>query len=299
MRGSIRRRGKNSWGLKFDLEPIDGRRRTVFLSVKGSRRDAEKRLSEELAKVNAGTFVEPAKTTVADFTMARIAAWRAGDKISERTRTRYDEVARHQIIPHLGATAIQRLSIEGIEAWHNELKAQGLSPYTIRQAHNVLNKVLTDGERIGKLARNICRLEKAPPVKKKAPEIVKDPVPFLDAIKHAPRFYALASLALLAGLRLGECLALRVCSADLDAGVLDVKESLDEHANAKSPKTESGIRKLVMPPALIETMRAHRLALMEFRMKVGVGKLGNDDYLFVDRRGRPLRVRTVSRTLRA
>ena len=40
MRGHIRRRGKRSWELKYDVDRADGRRKTRYKNVKGTRREA-------------------------------------------------------------------------------------------------------------------------------------------------------------------------------------------------------------------------------------------------------------------
>ena len=44
MRGNITRRGKSSWRLKFD-DPIGCERRTRYVTVKGTKRDAERELA--------------------------------------------------------------------------------------------------------------------------------------------------------------------------------------------------------------------------------------------------------------
>jgi len=43
MRGHIRRRGRRSWELKYELgtDPRTGRRVTKFVSFKGSKREAQ------------------------------------------------------------------------------------------------------------------------------------------------------------------------------------------------------------------------------------------------------------------
>ena len=47
MTGHIRKRGKNSWELKFDADPdqLTGKRRIRYASFKGSKRDAELELA--------------------------------------------------------------------------------------------------------------------------------------------------------------------------------------------------------------------------------------------------------------
>ena len=64
MRGSITRRGKRSWRLKYDVERIAGARQIRYVTVKGTRKDAEAELARLVNAVNAGTHVDPSKITV-------------------------------------------------------------------------------------------------------------------------------------------------------------------------------------------------------------------------------------------
>ncbi len=67
MTGTITKRGK-SWRIKYDL-PRDenGQRRTAYVTVKGTRKDAEKELRAKLSTIDAGTHVDPSKLTVGEF----------------------------------------------------------------------------------------------------------------------------------------------------------------------------------------------------------------------------------------
>jgi integrase len=297
VRGSIRRRGKNSWGLKFELEPVNGKRQTQYVSCKGTRKDAERKLAELLAAVGAGSYVEQDKRLlVADYVMARIAEWHADRDIGDRSRVRYEASARNQIIPHLGARPLQKLTVEELEQWRSTLRAR-LSLRSTRAAWMVLSRALADAQRTGKIVSNPCKAAKRmkqKPGDVSKPVIVKDPAAFLEQLKSNPRFYALAALGLYAGLRLGEALALRDCYVDLDAGVIKVAEALDHKNEPKSPKTAAGVREVTMPSALVAIMRAHRLELMQYRLRAGAGRLEPEHLLFPDRNGQPLCTRTVS-----
>jgi hypothetical protein len=68
MRGSIIRRGKSSWRLKFEAGPRkNGKRKTRYVTVRGKRQDAEKELTRLLSAADAGTLVDPSKVTVAEY----------------------------------------------------------------------------------------------------------------------------------------------------------------------------------------------------------------------------------------
>ncbi len=76
MRGNITRRGKSSWRLKFDdgSDPVSGKRRTRYVTVRGKRQDAERELVRLLSEAHNGTLIEPSKVTVAEY----MRAWLSG-----------------------------------------------------------------------------------------------------------------------------------------------------------------------------------------------------------------------------
>jgi len=61
MRGHIRKRGKDSYTIVVNLgtDRETGRRRQQWVTVRGTKKDAERRLSELLNQLDSGTFVKP------------------------------------------------------------------------------------------------------------------------------------------------------------------------------------------------------------------------------------------------
>src|SRR4029077_14672654 len=99
MRGSIQRRGAHSWRIKFDLVPINGKRQTRYVTVTGTRKDAEAKLAEFLHKSNRGTLVDASKSTVG----AYLGEWLEGKhNLSPVTKERYADAITKAIIPDLG-----------------------------------------------------------------------------------------------------------------------------------------------------------------------------------------------------
>jgi integrase len=158
-------------------------------------------------------------------------------------------------------------------------------------------QALGDAESDGLVAKNVCRLHKAPKVNKREMAIVQDVPGFITKIQGS-RLYVHALLALVGGLRLGEVLALRDRHIDLDKKVLHVREAIEDtkaHGiRIKSPKTEACRRDITLPDIAVTALSEHRRQLLETRMKLGVGKLPNDALLFTTLDGRPLRPANVS-----
>jgi integrase len=300
MTGHIRRRGERSWELKFDLgrDSVTGKRKIAYLSFKGAKREAQIKLAELVTSASRGSYVEPAKITVADFVRGRVDQWEAApDGVTARTAQRYRQLTEHQIAPHLGAKTLQKLTRLDIESWHNALHRAGLAARTIGHAHRVLHQALSDAELDGLVAKNVCRLHKAPRVAEREMAIVQDVPDFITKIRGS-RLYVHALLALVGGLRLGEVLALRDRHVNLDRKVLHVREAIEDTkahgVRIKSPKTRAGRRDITLPEIAVAALSEHRRQLLETRMKLGAGKLPDDALLFTTLDGRPLRPGNIS-----
>jgi len=312
-RGTVIKRGKTSWRLKFDRDrdPVTGRRRVEYVTFRGSKREAQAKLTELLASVGRGSFVETNRDTVADYVHARINLWEEKGKIpgskegiTARTAQRYRQLCDNQIAPHLGNKLIQKLTTEDIEAWHSALRtggrvrtAGGIAARTISHAHRLLGQALGDAVRHRKVILNVCREEAAPKVDDAEMVIVHD-VPALLGTLGKDRLHVIARLALFTGMRRGEVLALRWANVDLDAKVVKVREALEKTKEYgirfKAPKSKAGRRDISLPDAAIETLVDYRRAMLEQRMQLGAGKLPDNALVFSDIDGGPLSPDAVS-----
>jgi integrase len=224
-----------------------------------------------------------------------------------RTAQRYRQLLKNQIEPHIGAKLLQKLTRLDVEGWHTTLRANGLAARTIGHAHRVLGKALGDAEKDNLITKNVCKIEKAPKVAQTEMVIVKEVPAFVAKLRELTRkantmsvgqLYAQSIVALFTGMRLGEVLALRERSVDLDKGLIEVREALEEtkaHGiRFKAAKTKAGRRDITLPTIAIEALREHRRQFLETRIMLGQGKLAPDDLLFANLEGEPLRPSTVS-----
>ena len=108
MTGHIRRRGKQSWELKFDVgvDPMTSKRRIRYCSFKGTKRAAELELARLVSEHAAGNSVDPSKITVAEF-FDRWDRDFTAVHVSPKTRERYRQLATKQIIPNIGSMQLQ------------------------------------------------------------------------------------------------------------------------------------------------------------------------------------------------
>jgi len=144
-RGSIQRRGRHSWRIKVDLPSTNSGRQTRHLTVRGTRRDAERELARLVNAAHDGSLVAPSKLTIG----AYLQAWLANPHgLANKTVTRYRQLANYQIIPHLGMVPLQQLRPAHIVDWHAKLLAgggvggQALSARSVFHAHCLLHHAL-------------------------------------------------------------------------------------------------------------------------------------------------------------
>jgi integrase len=303
MRGHIRRRGGNgSWELKFDTaHRADGRRKTVYKSFRGTRREAQAELARLLARVADGGHVDSSKLTVAEYVRVRLGQWEASEQISPKTAERYRGLLNAQIVPlPIGNRPLQKLGTADVEAWHTTLKIKGrhdgrggLHSRTVAHAHRLLRKALGDAQRHNLVLRNVCTVQRPPKVIAKEMRVLNpEQVAALPAQLDGHPLAASALVALFTGMRRGEILGLRWGNTDLDGKVIKVRESLEETKAGlrfKPPKSRAGVRDITLPAIVVEVLHAHRKRLLERRLMLGQGKLADTDLVFPAWDGSPQR----------
>jgi integrase len=289
MTGNITRRGAHSWRLKYEAGEPDstGKRCTRFVTVRGTKKDAQRELIRLLGAVENGTAVDPSTLTIAD----HVRTWLAGDNgLSPKTVERYRELAERQIIPWLGATALQKLRPAQVAEWHGILLRRGgvggtpLSPRTVGHAHRVLHRAFELALQLEQVSRNPVHAVPAPKVERVEPEILaaEDLAAMLEAL-DGHQLHPIVSVALATGMRRGELCALAWGSVDLGRGALKVERSLEETAGGlrfKSPKTRAGHRSIGLPSTTVELLRDHHAMQLEMRMRLGQGRPSVDDLVF-------------------
>ncbi len=148
MKGHIRERAPGHWAIILDMrDPATGKRRRKWHSFAGTKRQAQIECARLISEMQRGTYLEPNKTTVAQF----LDRWLADVKsrVSPKTYERYEQICHKNIAPLLGAVPLARLRPEHIsEAYAKALATGrrdgtgGLSPRTVRQMHAIVKSAL-------------------------------------------------------------------------------------------------------------------------------------------------------------
>jgi integrase len=287
MQGHIRARGTGAWELKFDVTTETGERKTRYATVRGGKREAQRKLTELLDQVNKGSFIDPSKVTLAAF-LDQWETW-AATQVSAKTLERYKELLAHHVRPHLGNLSLQKLKTVNFAELYGKLQrpkpeGAGLAARTVGHVHRVVRRALGHAVKWGAIGNNPVSAAEPPRVQRAEIEILApDQIKIvLDALRGRP-LYPVAVIALATGMRRGEIVALRWGDIDLDAGKVRVERSL-EQTNAgiapKSPKTKAGRRSVAVPPSIVAELRDHWRRQQEHRLARGMGKASPDDLVF-------------------
>lgn len=287
--GSITRRGDRSWRLKFEAGPRDaaGKRATRYVTIRGLRKDAERELRRLLSEIDGGTYVNPARTSIAEWVRSWLAS---ASGLSGKTRERYGQLAEQQIVPHLGTTVMQKLRPAHVAAWHETLLSSGgaagrpLSARTVGHAHRVLHTALARAAALEIVSRNVASVVPPPKVEVKEVEILsgEQVVSVLGSLR-GHRLFPVVALALGTGLRRGEICGLRWGDVDLDGALLRVERSIEQTKaglRIKAPKSRHGRRSVSLPAAVVDALRALRVEQLQQRLVLGLGRPGPDDLVF-------------------
>lgn len=303
--GHIRPRGKGSWELKFDLprDPVTGKRRTRYVSFRGTKSEARAHLRILIGKVEERTYVEPAKMTLKDY----LERWleHARTTVSPRTHERYGELLRNHVSSHLGATKLSDLQPIQVQELYRKLLSNGrldgkgaLSGLTVKHIHRVFKEALRQAVRWKMLAANPADNVDPPKAEHSEIEILEPEhvEGILIAIRRT-RLLAPVIVALNTGLRRGELLALRWKDIDFEGTALTVRQSLEETGAGlrfKEPKSRRSRRTVALPAAAVDTLRHHKLRQMETYLKLG-SKWSTEALVFGRFDGQPIRPRNFSK----
>lgn len=300
MRGHIAKRGKNSYAIVINLgrDPGTGKCKQKWVTVRGSKKEAERRLSELLHQLDTGVLVVPSKTTVAEF-LERWLEDYVRPKLSLRGAERYESIVRTHLIPSLGNVPLTQLKPDHLQRHYAARLTDGLSPRTIRYHHTVIHKALQTALKWGLLGRNVADGADVPRAHSHEMQTWdEDEVEtFLEAVKSTS-YYTLFYTALFTGMRRSELLALRWKDVDLLLNQIYVQRGLhhlkDGSYAFSEPKSAKSRRTIALPPSLTLLLTEH---YKKQRLDKGMLSipLTDDDLVFSTPEGKPLRPNTVSR----
>jgi len=246
--------------MDLGRDPATGKRKQQWSTVRGTKKEAEKKLSELQHQMDTGNYVKPSKELLGTF----LQRW-LDDYISMGIRPKtlegYRQRGRH-IIAELGHIPLAQLKPEDIHRYYKN-KSRVLAASTLVKHHNLLSAALGQAVKWQKLQRNVADAVDPPRASRKEMRALTGPEVhiLLDACKDTPWHCILHTLSW-TGLRRSELLGLKWKDMDLTLANLRVVQTLQRLEGGKfifqEPKTVSGRRTIALSPASCLELRAHR-----------------------------------------
>ena len=283
--GSIYQRKDGRWAASITIGWENGKRRRKAFYGK-TRAEVATKLTAALKAHQDGLPLSRERKTCGQF----LDGWIESVKptLRPRTWTRYESLIRIHALPEIGRLPLAKIGPEHLERLYARLLVAGQSPASVRQLHAVLHGALKQAARWGLVGRNVADLVSAPRVPRHeiralSPDEAKR---LLDAAQ-GERLEAIYVIALTAGLRLGELLALRWADVDTDAGTLRVTGTLQRTRGCieiAEPKTKQSRRRVELTTRAIDALRRHKAAQNAERLALGEAWLDRD-LVFCNERG--------------
>ena len=197
----------------------------------------------------------------------------AKPKIRPTTQVNYWGRIRLHINPELGHIPLNKLTQNDLQQFygrlkkngrkiHTELYGDGLSDRMVRMCHATCRTALEKAKQDGLIRTNPAVGCKLPPKKAREMQVLdRDELQRFLIQAKVEGYFEFFLLELATGLRRGEIVALQWDDLDFQTGVLSVSKQVNAvkgELQFSTPKTKSSIRKIVLPPALLDVLREYK-----------------------------------------
>lgn len=228
-----------TWWFVIELPAgTDGRRMQAKRRGFRTKAEAQAALDELRVASRQGTYVTPARQTVAQFLEVD---WLpvVRRELADSTWESYERNVRHHLVPHIGHLRLQALDggtlnrlyahlLENGRAWGRQ--SNGLKPRTVRYVHTIVHAALDDAVKWRRVPVNAADQATPPSAKAaKAPEMkvwsANELATFL-ALTEGDRYHFAWLFLATTGCRRGEALGLRWQDVDLEAGLASIRQQV-------------------------------------------------------------------------
>jgi integrase len=295
-RGEITSKAPGSYLVRVYLgtDPLTGRKARLSQTVRGSKTDAQRVLTDLLSKQDRGAALPRSRLTLGEWLAEFERTW--STDLAPQTRENAVQALRCYLPPALLATRLPALRAAHFQELYNTMAARGLAPATISFLHRTLKARLSKAVKLGHLAGNPLSAATPPAVRRREYRVFTPEEARVFLEEAAQDDYAGLWILLLAtGLRPAEALGLRW--SDLDGPRLAVRRALVRTAGGRCDLEETKTRKartITLPASALRALQRHRARQGEHRLRLG-SEYRDQGLMFAGIFGQPLRWENVVR----
>ncbi len=295
--GSIYKTKSGLWRASYTVHTAAGVKRR-YLSGK-TRAEVSEKLTKAMADRDGGLVFDAGTLTVGEY-LKRWLTDSVRGTVRQRTYEEYEGIAWRHLLPAIGRVKLSRLTPGHVRGLYREKLDAGLAPRTVQYIHRTLTKALKQAVADGMIPRNVCAAVKPPqPRKAEIAPLSRDQARTLLEAVRGDRLEAILTVAVTAGLREGEILALRWEDVDLEAGRLQVRRTASEARTGRiyePPKSGKG-RSVKLSQKATQALRAHRKRQLEERLEKA-GLWSDHGLVFPSEAGTPMGARNLQRAFK-
>lgn len=303
--GSIRkkcvtRNGKEYmyWEARVSVGFDPGTGKQIQKSITGQpQKEVRLKMQEMIRQVDAGSYKEPCKLTLAQW----LDMWTAEylNNLKRLTQEQYRMQCTYYLKPCLGAAKLSALNTHMIQQFINSLsngERAELSAKTIKNIYGVLHKALNqavENEFIQHNPATACKLPKIkkPPIHPLEPEEITRLITAAQEDDYGNLFVS----AIFTGMRQGELLGLPWENVDFDRMIITVDRQL-QHENGEyffcTPKSGNP-RSFAVAPVVMDALRKEKEKQDYYRSVLGEKWSNPHNLVFTTEFGKNLVKRTV------
>lgn len=274
---NITKRG-SSWQYRFEVAPVDGKRKQVSKSGFKTRKEAEVAGTKAMAEYNnSGVVFSPATISVADYLDLWMGSY-VKMNLKHNTQLAYRNIVENHLKPNLGHYRLQALQAATIQEYANALKIRGLSrSHTVGIISTLSGALRYAVEPLRYIQFNPCDNIKYPKFEERQNEkrYIIDAKTFnriTDRFPEKSPFNLPLMLGFYTGLRIGEIFGLTWENVDLENRTITIDKIIVKRNSEwyfGSPKTRTSYRTIKFGETLYHALKRAKMRTMENRLAYG------------------------------
>lgn len=302
--GSIRKKtvnGRTYFEGRY-TDPATHKQKSVSAPTE---KECREKMQRVLASIVGGTYVAPSKKTVGVW----MDEWlRDREGIEESTKKGpYEKAIRLYIKPAIGDIQLQDLRRVHCQGFVHDLshRERPLSPKTIRDAVGVLSAAMERAVQLELIPKNPAKGLDLPRYDKKPPKVMEsDTQEAFEAAIQDSSYRNIFLTGLHTGARISEVLGLQWKNIDFQTGEIKICGQLERkrgeslERGLKETTKSHRVRTIIVPPFVVEILKAEKRKQNEWRLKAGQYWKNEDGLVFTREDGSPMPHTTVSNSFK-
>lgn len=299
--GQIKQRGDKTFLVRVFLGHSENGLRHYFnRTVRDTKKDADKVLTEILRRRDAGEPLEESKQTF----KAYAEEWLLHRASSLRSNTieSYRLTLKNHAFPNLGSRNLAAIDATDLAGLYASLKSE-LSPGSLKLLHAILLSLFRQAFKANLIKRNPLLSVDAPKLQRREMQTMNaDQAKAYLQLAQQTDYACLLTFMLVTGCRPSEAVGVKWSDIAFDQGTVTIQRQLKLKRKTEwsfePVKSKSGNRTIALPAEFLRQLKDHRRQQNEQRLRFGQ-EWKNHNLVFCDPWGNALSMQPVRKQFKA